>query len=41
LTKDGNESYNDADESTNLNRNKSLLYLFVKESYGHRILECI
>ena len=38
LTKGGNEAYNDTDGSINLNSNKSLLYLFVKESYGHKIL---
>jgi len=38
LTKGGNEAYNDVDESINLNRYKSLLYLLFKESYGHRIL---
>lgn len=38
LTKGGNEAYNDTDESINLNRNISLLYLFVKESYDQKIL---
>jgi len=33
LTKGGNEAYNDTDESINLNRNISSLYLFIKESY--------
>jgi len=38
LTNGGNQSYNDNDESINLNRYKSLLYL-LQEFYGHKILE--